>query len=148
MTAHLHETDRILATLGEAIEKLRAWDSANWWPGELHVLTHEVANDLALLHGAVSAEAQKWEEDEGPLGRAFRRGRTIGESVAQALTGDEAEDMALFAEKLRELVTVQPKDIDVKVSEAGRRRFLRAVKDEEIRAEVDRGEHREGDWDA
>ena len=39
----------------------------------------------------------------------------------------------------------KPKDIDVKRSEAGRRRFLRLVKHEEIQAEVDRGEYREDD---
>ena len=50
MAVHPHDTDRILGVLGDAITALRkqAWDSED--------TSLNVANDLALLHGAVSAE--------------------------------------------------------------------------------------------
>ena len=106
MALHPHDTDRILGVLGDAIEKLR---EAHY--GYSRTGAQEVANDLALLHGAVSAEAEQHEQklDAQIAGLRAYAGR----------------------------------DIDVKRSEAGRRRVLRAVKDEEIQAEVDRGEHRD-----
>lgn len=119
MTSHSHDTDRILAVLGEAIETLRQplpsledpFDDGPYFDFFTE-LTAEIANDLALLHGAVSAEAQR--HDEQVLANA------VGLSAYPRLPHPK------------------PKDIDVKRSEAGRRMFLHR---EELEAEVARHEH-------
>lgn len=116
---HPHDTDRILAVLGEAIEKLRQplpsledpFDDGPYFDF-FNELTAETANDLALLHGAVSAEAQKAEEHGWEI--------RYPEAIAILPPG------------------AVPKDIDVKRSKAGRLRYLHR---EELEAEVARHEH-------
>lgn len=54
MTSRPHDSERILETLGEAIEALRFTGNHDFKKDRF-----EVANDLALLHGAVSAERAK-----------------------------------------------------------------------------------------
>lgn len=62
---HPHDTDRILAVLGEAISKLRDESARSHWEGHpLADAALDVANDLALLHGAVSAEASALTREE------------------------------------------------------------------------------------
>lgn len=114
MVLHPHDTDRILGVLGDAIEKLREWQYGYNRTGAI-----EVANDLALLHGAVSAERDQpkaaWRDPE---------------------TMEWHGDLSLVAQ--------YPEGFNgPPLYESERRRFLRLVKHEEISDEVARGEHRE-----
>ena len=112
MTVHPHETDRILGVLGDAIHKLRSNMADAETDGEAAQWA-EVANDLALLHGAVSAER---DSDE-------------------ALHG-------LFRAKVRETLLYGSGSVKTQ-EDTTKRAFLRLVKGEEISDEAMRGEHRD-----
>lgn len=148
MTVRPHDTDRILATLGDAIEKLRIADAPYYKGGERYSVADEVANDLAFLHGAVSAERDRFEAD-------------VEEFVTASLTAsleewaddpDVEEDVAIFRRKMRALFGPAPvpenargKPLEFDHPRLARRRLLRSIHEEELQAEVDRGEHREDD---
>lgn len=83
---HPHDTDRILGVLGDAIEKLREVHYGYSREG-----AQEVANDLALLHGAVSAERNKADEEEQMPHRASLRRHIEAERLRQDVAAAKAE---------------------------------------------------------
>jgi hypothetical protein len=127
MTARPHDTDRILAVLGEAIERLRYNTEI-----PLDDLMNEVANDLALLHGAVSAEAQQAD----PPGVMVPWWDVAAD--LQRLTGEPPADQEpWFCDK---------GGCPGHTGDESCYRRAYAIHREEIADEVLRGEHRDDDW--
>lgn len=135
MTVRPHDTDRILETLGDAIAILREHaDSLEEYSGQRVEVMQETANDLALLHGAVSAEAQS-HDDEAIKRRESRR--AVEEAMEHHVQTIRRGLPTVFPDGAK------PKPIDVKPSLGHRQRYLRLLKRETIEESDRRGEHRD-----
>lgn len=97
-----HDTERILETLGKAIEELRQEarriERDEFFDYSLH---DEVANDLALLHGAVSVERDRFDvetfqaisqQPDTPQRRAHIRAVKTEEIQDEVIRGEHRDD--------------------------------------------------------